>query len=124
MSQFKRRQLLIAGAATLSTPVMAFAQAPQQVKVWRIGFLFAGAIAQRPQTLGFWQALQELGYTPGKNLIVDTREAEGKFERLPALARELVGLKPDVIVAVASAVGPAQKATASILRQKLSCGST
>ena len=115
MSQLKRRRFVVAGAATLCAPVIAFAQVQQQGKVWRIGFLFAGALAQRPQTQGLWQGLQELGYTPGKNIVVDTREAEGKFERLPDLARELVALKPDVIVAVTpAAITAAQKATTSI----------
>src|SRR5204863_4320468 len=51
----------------------------------RIGFLFAGTLAQRPQVQGFWQGLQELGYTPGENVVIEVREAEGKTERLPEL---------------------------------------
>ena len=114
MSGTSRRFLLFVGAATLAAPMMSFAQA-QQGKVARMGFLFAGALAQRPQAQGLWQGLQELGYTPGKNIVIDIREAEGKFERLPELARELVSLKPDVIVAVTpAAIGAAQKATTSI----------
>ena len=59
--------------------------------------------------------MRELGYTPGKNIVIDVREAEGQFERLPDLARELVRLKPDVIVAVTpAAISAAQKATTSI----------
>ena len=81
----------------------------------RIGFLFAGTLAQRPQAQGFWQGLQELGYTPGKNVVIEVREAEGKTERLPELARELVAWKPDVLVAVTSAaITAAQRATSSI----------
>jgi len=110
MSQITRRRFVVATVGAFSAP---FAQA--QPKVARIGFLFAGALAQRPQTQGFWQGLQELGYTPGRNLVIDVREAEGKFERLPDLARELVNLKPDVIVAVTpAAIGAAQQATTSI----------
>lgn len=71
-----------------------------QIKVARIGFLFAGTLAQRPQAQGFWQGLQELGYTPGKNVVIEVREAEGRVERLPQLANELVSWKPDVLVAV------------------------
>ena len=90
------------------------AQQPE-IRVARIGFLFAGTLAQRPQAQGFWQALQELGYTPGKNVVIEVREAEGKTERLPELARELVDWKPDVLVAVTpAAITAAQRATSSI----------
>ena len=59
--------------------------------------------------------MRELGYLEGKNLVIEWRIADGKFERLPALAAELVQLKVDVIVAVASpAISAAQKATATI----------
>ena len=59
--------------------------------------------------------MRELGYVEGKNLVVEWRFADGKFERLPGLAAELVQLKVDVIVAVASpAIGAAQKATTTI----------
>ena len=59
--------------------------------------------------------MNALGYVEGKNLVVEWRFADGKFERLPALAAELVQLKVDVIVAVASAaIGAAQKATTTI----------
>jgi len=59
--------------------------------------------------------LQELGYTPGKNVVIEVREAEGKTERLPELARELVDWKPDVLVAVTpAAITAAQRATSSI----------
>jgi putative ABC transport system substrate-binding protein len=90
------------------------AQQPE-IRVARIGFLLAGTLAQRPQAQGFWQGLQELGYTPGKNVVIEVREAEGKTERLPELARELVSWKPDVLVAVTpAAVTAAQRATSSI----------
>jgi hypothetical protein len=65
------------------------ARAQPTAKPARIGFLFAGTLAQRPQAQGFWQGLQELGYTPGKNVVIEVREAEGKTERLPELARNL-----------------------------------
>ena len=59
--------------------------------------------------------MRELGYVEGKNLIVEWRSADGELERLPGLAAELVQLKMDVIVAVASpAIGAAQKATTTI----------
>lgn len=101
--------LLTVGALSLA------AHAQPIAKPARIGFLFAGTLAQRPQAQGFWQGLQELGYTPGKNVVIEVREAEGKTERLPELARELVDWKPDVLVAVTpAAVTAAQRATSSI----------
>jgi putative ABC transport system substrate-binding protein len=108
-----RRKLVIAlGASALAAPFGSFAQ-PQ--RVYRVGFLFAGTLAQRPQAQGFWQGLQELGYIPGKNIAIEIREAEGNLARLPGLAKELVSWKPDVVVAVtAAAIAAAQGATRSI----------
>ena len=97
-----RRQLLFAlGANSLAAPLASFAQ--QSQRVYRVGFLFAGTLAQRPQAQGFWEGLRELGYIPGKNIVIEVREAEGKVERLPELANERVSWKPDVIVAVTTA---------------------
>jgi putative ABC transport system substrate-binding protein len=63
----------------------------------------------------FRKGMRELGYVEGSNLVIEWRYADGKFERLPDLAAELVRLKVDVIVAVASgAIGAAQKATSTI----------
>src|SRR5678815_1496074 len=96
VSMISRRQLVIAlGASSIAAPFGSFAQ--QQGKVWRIGFLFAGTLAQRPQAQGFWEGLKELGYVTGKNILIEIREAEGKTEKLPDLAKELVSWKPDVI---------------------------
>lgn len=60
-------------------------------------------------------ALRALGYEEGRNLVIDVREANGKYGLLPALADELVALNPDVIVANATpAIAAAQKATSTI----------
>ncbi len=75
------------------------ATAQQPMKVPRIGFLSGAplsAIAAR--TEAFRQGLRELGYVEGKNIVIEWRSAEGKIDRLPALAAELVRLKVDVIV--------------------------
>src|SRR4030095_11591453 len=75
-------------------------EAQQSVKVPRIGFLNAGspsAIAARLEA--FQQGLRELGYVDGKSIVIEHRSAEGKTDRLPELAVELVRLKVDVIVA-------------------------
>jgi putative ABC transport system substrate-binding protein len=71
----------------------------QQPKVPRIGFLSAGsASTYSPRNEAFRQGLRDLGYAEGKNITIEYRFAEGKLERLPDLAAELVRLKVDVIV--------------------------
>jgi len=76
------------------------AEAQQTGKVYRIGFLTWGGSVEsfKPRLTAFRQALQKLGYVEGKNIVIDERYGEGRRERLPALAMELVRLKPDVIV--------------------------
>src|SRR5262245_38967780 len=84
-------------AVLLALSVPAEAQQPE--KVPRIGFLglsSPSAISARIES--FRQGLRELGYVEGKNIVVEYRHAEGKQDRLPALAAELVSLKVDVIV--------------------------
>ena len=79
------------------SPVAAEAQ--QAAKVARIGFLALSLAAAPHADEAFRQGLRELGYVEGSNLVIEYRDAEGKVERLPALAAELVTLKIDVIVA-------------------------
>jgi putative ABC transport system substrate-binding protein len=77
----------------------AVAQAQQPAKVPRIGYLsgsYLSAVAFR--TDAFRQGLRELGYVEGKNIVIEWRSAEGKADRGPALAAELVRLKVDIIV--------------------------
>ena len=108
-----RRKLLFAlGAGALAAPLGSFAQ--QQGKVWRVGFLGTStASGYAPEALR--AGLRELGYVDGKNLVIEWRFAEGKNERLPGLATELVNLKVDVIVAQGRpATSAAQKATTNI----------
>ena len=73
----------------------SYAQA--QSKMPRVGILFIGGRDQ-PHLEAFKQGLRERGYSEGKNIVLDYRYAEGKVDRLPALATELVQLKVDVIV--------------------------
>jgi putative tryptophan/tyrosine transport system substrate-binding protein len=73
--------------------------AQQPKKVPRIGLLgVVSASAAEGRIEAFRQGLRELGYVEGKNIVIEYRTAEGKLERLPALAAELVRLKVDVIV--------------------------
>ena len=79
------------------------ASAQQPKKAPRIGFLTGdslSAISDRREA--FRQGLRELGYVEGKNIVIEWRSTEGKTDRRPALAAELVHLKVDVIVAVGS----------------------
>jgi len=81
----------------LAASLAAEAQAP--AKVPRIGFLSARPPTDNPYFIeSFWQGLRELGYVEGQNIAIEYRFAEGRPERLPALAAELVRLKVDVIV--------------------------
>jgi putative ABC transport system substrate-binding protein len=76
------------------------AQAQQPRKISRIGYLSGGDPVSRGYRIeAFRQGLKELGYTEGKNIIIEYRFAEARSDRLPELARELIGLKVDIIFA-------------------------
>jgi putative ABC transport system substrate-binding protein len=75
------------------------AEAQQAAKISRIGLLANNPAASPHLLEAFLQGLHDLGYVEGRNLVIEYRSAEGKFERFPALAAELVALKVDVIVA-------------------------
>ena len=112
-----RRKLLVAlGAGALASPLSSLAQ--PQTKIWRVGFLSQRHVdfLDSDYYYGpFRQGMRELGYVEGKNLVIEWRSAEGKYERLPGLAIELVSLKVDVIVAGgAPSISAAQKATTII----------
>ena len=94
----------------------AMAQAQQPKKIARIGYLAAvTAAADAPRLEAFRQGLRELGYVEGQNIIIEYRHEGGGFERLPALAAELVALKIDVLVAVTTnAALAASKTTTTI----------
>jgi hypothetical protein len=74
------------------------AQAQQAGKVYRVGFL-SDSPAVWPHALeGFRQGLRDLGWVDGRNIVVEYRWAEGRFDRLPGLAEELVRLKVELVV--------------------------
>lgn len=103
--------VLTVALSLLTTPLTAAAQQP--VKVPRIGILSAGAASAREEA--FREGLRELGYVEGQNVAIVTRYAEGRFDKLPDLANELVRLKVDVIVASPTeAIRAAQRATKTI----------
>jgi putative ABC transport system substrate-binding protein len=92
------RRAFIAGVAGfLAAPLAAEAQ--QAAEIARIGYLAVHLAPNRHLSEALRQGLRDLGYVEGRNVVIEYRDAEGKFERFPALAAELVALKVDVIVA-------------------------
>ena len=86
--------------------VAVIAKAQQPKKVPQIGFLASGSPSSIvPNRKAFQQGLRELGYVEGENIIIEYRWAEGKLDRLPELATELVRLKVDVLVSGAGNSG-------------------
>jgi putative tryptophan/tyrosine transport system substrate-binding protein len=100
----KRREFF-ALLGTAATWALA-ARAQQASKVYRVGWLFsatpfaemAGPDPITPIGRALVHGLRDLGYVEGRNLILERRTADGKFQRIPEIAAELVGLNPDVIV--------------------------
>jgi putative tryptophan/tyrosine transport system substrate-binding protein len=107
MDRVQRRDFLVAAGALLAAPLVAEAQ--QAAKVTRIGYLSHNLAASPHLPEAFRQGLRDLGYVEGRNLVIEYRDAEGKAERLPALAAELVALKVDVIVTVSNTTALAAK---------------
>lgn len=111
-----RRQLLASLALGALWSRSALPQTRQ--KVYRIGFL--GSASPTPEVLRFttdqlWQGLRELGWIEGKNIAIEQRWAEGRVERQPVNAAELVRLKVDVlVVGVNDAALAAKQATSTI----------
>ena len=89
----KRRAFIAGTAALLVSPRRSLAQATSR----RIGTLNP-ASDNLPLRKVFRDSLRDHGWVEGKNLIIDSRSAEGHAERVPALAAELVALKPDLLV--------------------------
>ena len=115
MNQARRRQFLITAGALLAMPLRGLAQQPAAT-IPQIGFLGVSTpAAWAPRVDAFRAGLRDLGYVEGKNIAIEFRFAEGQYDRLPALAAELVRLKVDVIV-THSAPGAlaAKQATAAI----------
>src|SRR5919108_805673 len=101
------------GLAIVLLAMNGRADAQQQKKAPRIGFLLAANLSSL--TEAFRQGLHELGYVEGKNIVIEYRHAEGKLERLPELASELVRLKVDIIVVGGTtATAAAKQATSTI----------
>jgi putative ABC transport system substrate-binding protein len=111
-----RKRVVRLALSTLLLTLSFRAEAQQPEKVFRIGVLVAPSASYISYRVGaFRQRLSELGYVEGKNVVTDFRYAEGKVDRLPALAAELVRLEVNAIVtAEPSVTRPAKEATAVI----------
>jgi putative ABC transport system substrate-binding protein len=112
-----KAKLLVYALAAFILTTIHLAEAQQAKKVPRIGFLLGSprlTLSEPIET--FRQGLRELGYVEGQNIVIEYRYAEGKFDRLPDLAVELVRLEVDVIVAAGGspAIQAAGKATPTI----------
>lgn len=96
----RRREFIILLGATTAWPLAA--QAQQTGKVFRIGFLWDSPTVFPDAIEAFRQALHDLGYDDGRNIVIEYRWADGNPKRMRELAEELVRLKVDVIVAPSS----------------------
>jgi len=87
-----------ASAAAASGSLVARAAEPAST-IARVGVVYPGSPASAPRGVAvFWERLNELGWTEGRNLAIEARWAEGRIDRLPALMHEVIGRRVDVIV--------------------------
>jgi len=108
-----RAALTLAAAGLMAVASSGPALAQRDAPPARIGYLTASS--QPIREAAFRDALERLGHTDGRTVVIEYRSANGSFDRLPALAAELVGLKVDVIVAVVTqAALAAKEATTTI----------
>jgi putative ABC transport system substrate-binding protein len=111
----RRRDFISAVGGVLAWPFVARAQQP--ARLWRVGWLIVTSMRgpSSPYFESLKQEMRALGYVEDQNFVFITREAEGNLERLPAMARELVAERPDVILASTTpAVAAVQHATSMI----------
>src|SRR5437868_7622440 len=111
-----KTKILLVAVATFILVSFHLAEAQQPAKITRIGYLDAVSLSVNAAPVeAFRQGLRKLGYVEGKNIFIERRSADGKLDRLPALAAELVHLKVDIIVTGGrSATRAAKDATSTI----------
>ena len=106
-------------AAVILLAVAVIAEAQQPGKMTRVGFLGTGPpptpATSYARLQAFRQGLDELGYVDGRDVVIETRWAEGRLDRLPALAAELVGLNVDIFVGVGAVVARAFKSATTTI---------
>jgi putative ABC transport system substrate-binding protein len=104
------RRTFLSALGLLASPLAAEAQ--QGGKVYRVAFLGNSTAALEANLVGpFREGLRDLGYVEGRNILIEYRWAEGKYERFPALIAELAALKVDVIVTAGTPAALAVKKT-------------
>jgi putative tryptophan/tyrosine transport system substrate-binding protein len=112
----RRQWLATLVIGVLVTPFPAFSQSKE--RVWRVGFLLSRSRPEVPESdyhIGLPRGLKELGYVEGKNLVIERRFADGKYERFPDLLAELLRIPVDIIVTDGTPTTlAAQKATRTI----------
>jgi putative tryptophan/tyrosine transport system substrate-binding protein len=102
------RRALIVGSLSIASLAHA-----DSAKVWRVAFVTSGVSHFILDIIR--ETFKSKGYEEGRNLIIDVREANGRYNTLPVLLDELIALKPDLIIAEATpAIAAAQRATATI----------
>ena len=107
----RRRDFIVVLAG--SAAAWPFVVRAQQTRPAKLGVLLVEK--REPFSRVFWEGLREFGYIDGQNMQIEYRSAEGKLDRLPTLAAELVDLKVDIIVASETpAVQAAKRATTEI----------
>jgi putative ABC transport system substrate-binding protein len=110
------KKTLLCLVAILLVTAGTLAEAQQAGKVPRIGFLSGSTpSSMKARTEAFRQGLRDLGYVEGKNIVIEWRFGEGKRDRFPALAAELVRLKVDLIVTAGALVTRAAKEATSTI---------
>ena len=105
-----RARILIYALPAIIVVISYIAEAQQPKKIARIGYL-AGTAAESdlPRFEAFRLGLRALGYVEGRNIAIESRYTEGKFDQLPELAAELVHLKVEILVAVTTNASLAAK---------------
>jgi putative ABC transport system substrate-binding protein len=110
------KRLISLALCTFQFALVFPADAQQPGKIPRIGYLDGASLSVNASRIeAFRQGLRELSYVEGKNIVIDWRSADGKLDRLPVLAAELVGLKVDVILSTGTASTRSAKAATSTI---------
>jgi putative tryptophan/tyrosine transport system substrate-binding protein len=113
----KRREFItfVGGAAASSSSLWPLAARAQQKPMPVIGYFHFAAPGYTPMAAAFLEGLNETGFTEGQNVAIEYRWAEGQYDRLPAMAADLVGRKIDLIAAFGPPVARAAKNATSTI---------